>query len=806
MTIEIATKSKTEAELESRVNRALRDAVPWLKAADLKHQLTFSFRLGRNTVVIDGSRSSRRQARLDMLIEHAGKRLAILELKRPGEPLTAEDVDQGLSYARVLDPRPPITIVSNGTETRTYATHSGELLRDGVPDAEALAALVENALRVAESDLDSAVGTLMGPRSDVWTAAVRAASDEVLADLTGEWSETCRPLVEGFHIPRKAAAVAEYRLKGPRRVIAIEGSPLSGKTHVLRELALRTRHSEELAVLLVEASGTAATGIAEEIARILSSAVGWRIGAADARQWLETLGNSDGPTLVIAVDGLGLEHDAIRSELEALTARSVGSRVKFVIEADTSVVDRLWSGESRRKETAFARRGERILVERLDDEEFGAALKILEGIGVTFMPGADKADEYRQPWLLRSMAASVLTAPQAKKGMTAIMPPLLSIDFFGYVRDEFTQPDLVQQAATFARAVLDDYSGAGRSAEVVLRGMHTFLIPKAVLRKHADADELEAMRASSLLGAALDERNRALATGRIPELIASELAREVAVALDEQMGDAEEDEAAADWLVGVAALLPFGDIIAAQALVDLGTLRTGISVPFINRLLGRRPKVSTAKPGTRAIAWLPEIGCIDVRTREDGVTVLRSPGWERNIEIAADEGETYDELDAWLILSHIAAVPMGALASDDDSRVVGLVHPAILALVGTSAIPLRRVADDVERTGHHTHRGPRGEALTCSSDGIIEPITFSLLRFLEREQGKADAWLDEACNEGSAALLNRMAQALAMISRLNPKGAASKWARKRLEQKVAPALKKSLEEDTLSGDEDESAP
>lgn len=70
-----------------------------------------------------------------------------------------------------------------------------------------------------------------------------------------------------------------------------------------------------------------------------------------------------------------LEHDGIRRELEALSARSMGTKVMFIVEADTLVVDRLWKGETRRKETVFARRGERILVDRLDDNEFDQALE-----------------------------------------------------------------------------------------------------------------------------------------------------------------------------------------------------------------------------------------------------------------------------------------------------------------------------------------------------------------------------------------------------------------------------------------------
>lgn len=795
MTVTQTTIGKTETDFEVRANAALQHAMPWLDMKGIKHQLTFSFQFGHKKVEIDGGKSSKRWGRLDILIESGAKRLAILELKKPDKPIDSDDVAQGLSYARVLHPRPPIVIVSNGTETRTYVTETGDLLTDGVPSEQAFSALMTTAMKIADSDLRDAIATLMGPGSDVWMAAIRAATEQTLDELTGEWSDAHAAFTKDFHLSRKASADAMTALRGTRRVIAIEGAPLIGKSHVLREFAIGTKGSDEMAVLLVEASGTAAVGIADEVARLLGAAVGWRITAAEARYWLEQLGATKGPQLVIAIDGLGLEHDGIRRELEALSAQSMGPKLKFVIEADTSVVDRLWLGEARRKETVFARRGERIVVERLDNDEFRHALKVLEHKGVTFMPGADKADEYRQPWLLRSMAASVVGEPEMAEGKVAVLPPLLSLDLFRYTRAHFVQDELTEQAATFARAVLDDHERDDRPYDVRLRSMHTFMVRKAIMRDHADTTDIAAMVRSGLIGTVLDDQNRAVFTGRIPELIASELARQIAGELVSRMGEQDSDRDAADWLVGTTARLPLGDVIGAQALLDLVYLSAeapGISIAFMNQLLQRTPSVRPIKPGTKAMMWMPSVGQLEMYTRQDGVTVLKKPGWGKGIELPVDEcGVTYADLDAWLILSHLASVRIGALAVDED-RIVGVIDPAILALVGTSAIPLRRVPDDLERSGVHTQDGPGGASLVCREDGIIEPVTFSLLRFLERELENTDEWLAEACEQGSAPLLNRISQALHQLARMNSDGETAKWARLWLNESVNPALAKAL--------------
>jgi Type I restriction enzyme R protein N terminus (HSDR_N) len=77
----------------------------------LGHQTKFQFQFGRAVVEIDSAAVSRAQARADVLVLCKEAPLAVLELKRPAVPLTEDDQAQGLSYARMLHPRPPLVVV-----------------------------------------------------------------------------------------------------------------------------------------------------------------------------------------------------------------------------------------------------------------------------------------------------------------------------------------------------------------------------------------------------------------------------------------------------------------------------------------------------------------------------------------------------------------------------------------------------------------------------------------------------------------------------------------------------------------------
>jgi hypothetical protein len=791
MTGKIVTKGATEGDLESRIAQALRHQLSWIEPRAVKHQLTFSFQLGHQSVEVDGRTSSRRQGRLDILLEHRGHRLAILELKRNGKAITAADREQGLSYARVLHPRPPLVVVSNGVDTKVYATHDGREIGD-LPDEASVTALFQQAASLAGVDLNNAIGTLMGPGSDVWMTAVRAASDSTIRDMTGGWDDPHPIFTEGFHFPRNASDAAVEALRGTGRVVAIEGAPLVGKTHVLRDLVERTRTADDLAVLMVEASGTAADGIAEAVATLLSTVLGWRITADEARHWLESLGQSDGPALVVAVDGLGLEHDRLRHELEALSAKSTGDKLKIVVEADTSVVDLLWHGESGRKATPFLRRGQRIIVEELDDGELATAFEVLGDMHIQYMEGASRADEYRQPWLLRTMASNVVGSPEMEAGMTALMPPLLSLDLFGYTRDRFDQPELLGQASTLASALLAGYRKVERDAELMLRSLHHFMVNRSALRDEIDSADIEAMQRSGLIGTILDSSNRQVIVGRVPELIASEISRQLADELTGALdGNVDVDDAAVS-LLAVCAKLPFGDQIGAQAIIDAAKALGSIPMNFIMYLLEQRPELTSLKAGSRAFAWIPELGKVDLRTGTDGSTVVwvRSEG--RGFKLPADEiSRGYGNLTSWLILSHIAGVPMEALSKDEGLR--GRLDPALLGIIGTSPVPLRWTVENIERTGIHTHDLPDGSSLPCPSDAFVEPISFSLYRFLERAHERADEWIDHVCAEGSVYLLNRINLVLHYIAQRNPSETPARWASRTQHLKVRPAFDRALD-------------
>ena len=337
MPVKQLTTSPTEADLEARIDAAVRAAFSWLPPDSLRHQTKFAFQFGRAVVEIDGAAVSQAQARADVLVLYKETPLAVLELKRPGLPLTEDDEAQGLSYARMLHPRPPLVVVTNGVETRILATHTGALWKTETPSEAELAKVIAAAGQIAATDLKRAVEVLLGPRSSVWMAAMRAATDAVLSDLAGGWSEAGLPFIDGFLIPRNATQQTLAELRRGRRMIIVEGAPLVGKSNILRELAGSTKESDDIAVLFVEADGGGGSGLLQITADLLSDALGWQVTAEDTRTWLRRLSRQSGPALVLAIDGISATRNEVRRDLEELTSDSFGPNLRIVIAADDTV-------------------------------------------------------------------------------------------------------------------------------------------------------------------------------------------------------------------------------------------------------------------------------------------------------------------------------------------------------------------------------------------------------------------------------------------------------------------------------------
>ena len=490
MSIKQQTVWPTEADFEADLQAALRRAFPWLPPGSIKHQTKFSFTWGRATIEVDGREQTKTTARADVLLYSGQQPLAVLELKRPGHPIEEADIAQGLSYARMLHPRPPLVAVTNGKDLSLLETHTGNEWKPSNPGHEEFSNILQKAAHVATEDLKRAVETLMGSSPAIWVQAFRQTSALTIDEMSGEWSEQLSPFVPGFLIPRKATAATVALLKEGVRLILVEGPPLAGKSNVLRELTAQTADSEDIAVLFVEAESGA--GVYRTIAGALSNALSWPVTDEEARAWLMRLSKTAGPALVVAVDGLSMERDVIRSDIDDLTSHLFGGNVRVAVTLDDSLAEKIVMNSTGRKLSAIGRRASRVRVGPLDDDEFQAAADLLWSQRLGIMKGGDKSPELRICWVLRAVASHFVSQPNyANENLAAAVPPLLGPELIQHARDRFQDDELRRLLRQTAEAVLRDAQDRSRPIGLILVSMATFLVRRKTLQKFLEHAEIE---------------------------------------------------------------------------------------------------------------------------------------------------------------------------------------------------------------------------------------------------------------------------------------------------------------------------
>lgn len=785
MTKKTRTQRQTEADLEARIHAALRKTFPWLPDNALTHQVRFSFTIGHATVAIDGTATAA-QGCADILVRTYGNPLAVLELKRRGLPLTPDDEAQGLSYAKILTPSFPLVVVTNGDDTRILATHSGEPWQPETFSEEIFQKLTAAAARVAMGDIKHAVSTLMGSNPTVWMQAVRATSDAHIAEMSGPWGDPCFPFVREVLFPRKSTAAVEHLLCDGKRFLLIEGAPLVGKSNLLRELVLRTADSVNMAVLFVAANE--GRSLLETVADVLAAALAWPVTANEARHWLMQVSSADGPALVLAIDGVSPEHESLRHTLEDLSSAAFGQQLRLVVTVDDAVSKQLIKHQKGREASAIGRRVDgQIAIGLLDDEEFKNAARVLLGLRMGLQHGAASAPELRVPWMLRALGGRCAPGPGDPPDLVAVLPAQLSLDLISHARARFPDDELRRQFGEVARGVLRDVEDSGLPLELKLEAIATFVVRRATLLEFLDRQEIEGLMAQGFLKSATHTSGTAVIFVRLPELLASEAS--LLLSGDLLVRAQHDAKKAARWLVKVTSHIPLGDIIGAYAFANAAKKRGGALLNVATALIDMPPQSKPVTPGVRTAMHFPGVGVIDVTFEADGSFTAESDG--KRLVIPADKEDEapvmVGDYHPWLILSHLAGHRLVVEARGDRMRL----DLELLGVVGRCPHVLRRPDTFLARNGVPTHHFSGHGEVVCHVAGIVEPITFSLLKMLSGEGPNQDAWIEKALSTKSLGLLARTEIALIETAKLDDPS-KQLWAAKVLRERIGPALKQVL--------------
>ena len=696
-----ACPSVNEADFQAAIIARLREALPLLPA-NIRAERYLKLQLGHHQIAVDGSGKTKDffRGRSDVVVFLDDKPLLLAELKAPTVAITDEDVDQGLSYARIHQPMVPLVLVTNGDQasTRLVLTYDGTLVSNNKTDAAGLAEILSAASKLASSSTESAIRTLLGRDSRVWAAIVKKWNAEEISSRTGTVPELHRAIAEGFHIPREAVGqVCEHVEKGAELVI-LHGAPLSGITGTLIQLVEKL---QKCLVLYLDrrSSGDVLQFLSSRLTRELSIGV----SRDDVRQWLLTGQSLAG--LILVVDGIPA------SELEELLHLAELKHLQLVLGTDSSTFDALRTLAGRIEETKLGRLAKPVELKDLSNEEFREACQIFINLKQAhFIRGAELIPELRRPRLLRLIATLLPNhAPERKSGPNGsrfetrlVIPPIPGLRMLEWASNLIgADPQLKHDLSKLAAAYLADVADNGRDLQRIIETYGVPSIDPDVMEQSLGDSRIERLRASGMIHW-IDTRTMGpRLVIRFPEQLAHYISLQWTADLNKQVDEAGVDSTL-HRILQQSHFVPDGDICAAAA---ISRIENGSHLyQIVDFLIGCEPEPT----------FLAEGAVLGVLAKDiKGARIQLGEGMRRRVP-----GDT----QPWLILSHLA---MKLMDRGDGGTSVNLL---IFAALGNCEDLIFKPAPHNLRDmlGLHKHDIPGVGSVLCGNSGIVEPLMQAL--------------------------------------------------------------------------------
>jgi hypothetical protein len=699
-----------EATFEARAHEAIKCIFPSYAALELTHQLIFSVKLGHEVIDV---KPSVRRPRLDILIKQKERNLAVLELKRPGYPLKDEDRDQGLSYARLLTPMPPLVIVSNGKEAQFYETTSGGPLDIVSPDAEQLEQLFVRALEIAASQKDQAVRILLGKDPIIWEKVIGDLNRISFLNHTGSVETLYQPIAKSFHLPRQSTRRIVDLVSGNNPVVTVTGAPMVGKTNVLYEFC----QLKEVPFLPIYINAEDCQfGIFQYLANHFTKHFFSTTSTDDVRHWLRHgIVNNPHPAgkIVLIVDAVRYsDYHLIREIDELIELCSSARSCSLVIACDTSNYHLMAHVPGRPRKTLFGKRALRVEINNLSDAEFDIAREyIKKHWSADFHKGAQYSRELRNPRILRMLISDF--PPKLNEDTRLLIPSFLPFRALNWVLRGFSSdPRFIDDMVKLVKVSMKNNQ---ESPPPILESMVSFG------RGHVLYDKAESLLGEARIERLLqqghinwftDKEHNQYIVPKVPELLAVS-AVEALISEASGMGF----EQAIEYVLKQSERPPYGDLIGANVFERLSHEGDFPLYELIVHLINEPPQIEKVPENFNGAMYFDNTGLVTVPQRL----------WKETLE----EIRMFSNLFPWLVLSQLVTEPMMVEDNVDPWKV----YRQILLTVGGYQNVLRRfdpitTPEDIMEYKTHSlqsKEGKEGEVI-CGEVGIIEPITYAMQR------------------------------------------------------------------------------
>ena len=546
-----------EATFEASLNAVLRKTFPWIKPEEIRHQEVFTVNLGRNAYKVDGTAASKTaHPRLDILITHNNKNLAVLELKSPSEKLTLNDEKQGISYARLLDDIAPLTIITNGADTRVINTYTGERLENHISESM-LKNTLETASKMATQGVAEAILCILDGNIGAWKKVVNGLTKQHFDEAINENKRN-----SAFFQRNILDLIIEDIRNQDNNLILLHGDAMIGKTMLLYNMFLQQEKNLLYYMLYLPEE---IQGIFEITARMLTSYLECKISPSDAELLLSRYSSNASERLIIVFDDL--KPSAVQSIEDILTITAYypskfGTGISIIAAFNSLYKKSLTIKPNGRDHTLLQRRAKKeYCLTALDDSEMKQTCEMLAHHKIGFMKGSEYNSLYREPSLLDMLVSH---ASQEIKGddFIAKYPPVINESLFDFAEDIYDN-DIRLSLRKIVKKIVSDFQDRKLlPAEFQLASLRYFSILDVSIEEILSVNEIQRLRDAGYVKKLYtnDEAFYAMCLQRLTAVIF----KDVATSFIKQLGtDVEE---ICRFLIFICSNIRLGELIAASSL------------------------------------------------------------------------------------------------------------------------------------------------------------------------------------------------------------------------------------------------
>lgn len=707
------SKSKiNEATLEANLNYEVKRIFPTLGRMNISHQTSFSITLGRKTYKVNGKENYKAYGRLDALIKIDDKPFLLMELKKPDLKLSKDDKEQGISYARLLTPMPPLVVITNGMDCEFYTTIDSQEWVPNNIDEEAVKAIFENAAECAVKDIDDSAKFLLGKQPEIWKKIIEEYTKNIIEDISGSLTDSTKPLINGLSIKRSIAGKLLNAIKKRKELVVLLGAPLSGKTNVINQICIKS-HENNIIPLYVEA-GSLDYGIIQHLANQLAKNL-FRVTTGDQiRQWLlSNFQNSTKNRFLIIIDGLSANtNDQIKADINELIDLSDGKRFSLLLAMDENTFNLLSTSAGRSTLSLFGRKASAVKLEPLSDYEMTQALKDLKNkYNISFNNGVFYNTEYRQPRMIRILASygektdlgKELDKPNIPLTTTHRLQSVSSIDVLQIAWNIYmSDPEIKEDFNVLAEAYISDRQNRETNQSISLFSFGRGIISLKCVESVVTSDRYKRLKENGFISIIDGPEGKVFVLPKVPEMLSASAVYVISDKI-KKLQKQNKDEALI-LLLRETESFPLPEVVAAKAILEICKSDISFLTGSIFSFLENEPKFSSMNPKSAIMMRFPDTN--EIRMTTSGM-----------------EGETiYGNIHPWLILSHIAAFPLDSQDGEFEPNL------KIFKKVGNFKNILRRpdIVPIKKIKGLHLHDLADNTTVLCGKVGIIEPITQAL--------------------------------------------------------------------------------